>query len=475
MGVEYDKHGHTAQSSRFCQHAQHASQERGCIIVRAVVYYIIFTLIRAIPNYSYPFEKEQLYKYNRIAIESRTTTSPRKMGKRPPIDPAAVAAKSRSPHFDEFTKLPFLFFFTIGMVPHQHPAELHQRVWLERFRFAFHAVAYFNCAWCVIGESIYLFLAYSSEFPPDIITTTSLVMCIGILLLSFVKIMTIWWQRDELNAITMHLYDMCPRTPQEQLLYQVDDYVAQAKRQMTIYAWVQMVMIWLFNLFPVMSSVVYWAMGGGWEVDFPYVIWYPFDAYPRGIFEVVFGTQMAAAYFATAGILGADMLLCGLVVQLCMHYDRLTHRLREYTPTGQTGSAAQKRADYAELKACVQLHDRLLWIGKTMDSIFGVCVLFNLVSSIIILCMLAFLVVMAGVSMASVKYLMTLVTSVVQIYLVCLLGERCIDGVSWMVRRYGYVMIYNVFHTPVRRAWTSPMDCGMVNGIAAIGRIVKAF
>lgn len=88
------------------------------------------------------------------------------------------------------------------------------------------------------------------------------------------------------------------------------------------------------------------------------------------------------------------------------------------------------RFDYAELTDCVRRHDAILRLGARLDGIFGVCVLFNLVSSIVILCVLGFLVVTAGMSVALVKYGLTLITCTGQIFMVCLLGEKCVDAVS---------------------------------------------
>lgn len=334
---------------------------------------------------------------------------------------------SRPPHWAQFTNLPRWFFLTIGVLAFQNPDQTPTPRTSRRnvLLIALFIVSFVNTALCVAGE--YVFFAIAIRSPDmDAEMLTSLLLCIGYIMLSFAKVFTIWLKRPELDAVMRHFDALWPRSLTAQRHHRVDMYIAQANQLMRTYAYIQMIMIWFFNFFPIASITLYRIAGGGLSqrLEFPYPVWYPFDERAPVIFELTYVSQFWAAYFSAVAILGADMLLCSLVVQLCMHYDALAAQLCEYRPVGGG------RADAAQLRRCVQLHDRLLGIGHQLDGIFGVCVLFNVLSSIVILCMLAFLVLTAGISMAVVKYMMTLVTCTGQIYMVCLLGEKCVDAVS---------------------------------------------
>lgn len=238
-------------------------------------------------------------------------------------------------HFEAFTRLPRRFFATVGVSPFQTIGQPSLRPIRRLMQQSLFAASFTNTALCVLGEIIYLCLTFKRS---DFVETTSLVLCIGFILLGFVKITTILLQRCQLDELMAALYRLCPRTVADQEAFAVDAYAAHAGRLMRVYAWIQMAMIWLFNCYPLTTTVLGWWHTGDWRLDFPYVIWYPFDPYGRGWFELNFVSQMWAAYFSATCILATDLLLCGVVVQLCMHYDRLRDRLALYKP-GRRGHA----------------------------------------------------------------------------------------------------------------------------------------
>lgn len=337
-----------------------------------------------------------------------------------------VAPLAAANHFEHFTRLPYRLFYIIGVTPFATSV----KPWTVRtiIKAVYFFFSIMNVILSIIAEIIYVCLSFSRS---DFVELTSLVLCIGFLMLAIMKVCTILWQRRTMDDLMCQLQAICPQTVDDQRLYDSGTYVARAVRMQRLYACIQMTMIWLFNLYPMTLTLIGFVQHGRWRLDFPYILWYPYDPYGRGWFELNYMSQMWAAFWAATGILGADLLMCGIVLQLCMHYDRLQRRLLHFRPgNGATVRPEKSHADYAELADCVRTHDAVLRLTAQLDGIFGVCVLFNLVSSIVILCMLCFLVVTAGVSVALVKYVLTLVTCTGQIFVVCLLGERCIEAVG---------------------------------------------
>lgn len=335
---------------------------------------------------------------------------------------SASTVPNRLIEFEEFTSIPTAFFKTIGVTAvHQTNKKTSRtKQWCLNILFA---VSFLNTVLCWLGEITYLCMHFSAS---NFVDLTSLVLCIGFLFLAFVKLGTIIWKHKELKTLVLQLEQMFPQTHEQQMSFETARYAAHAKRLMIVYSWVQMVMIWLFSLYPLADSTINYVRRDVWKLDFPYLIWYPFDPYVSGWFVLNYLSQTWAAFFSATAILATDILLCGLVLQMCMHYDRLAQWLTEYRPNGECHSAI----DYMTMTRNVRLHNTILRMSVVLDDIFGVCVLLNLVSSVVIVCVLGFLVVTADQSVELLKYFLTLITCTGQIFMVCLLGEIFIDSVS---------------------------------------------
>lgn len=65
-----------------------------------------------------------------------------------------------------------------------------------------------------------------------------------------------------------------------------------------------------------------------------------------------------------------------------------------------------------------------------LDDIFGGSILFNFVSSAVIICVVGFLVTTADRIIEVVKYSFTLISSIIQVYIVCLMGDKFIVSVN---------------------------------------------
>lgn len=330
--------------------------------------------------------------------------------------------------FESFTRIPVNFFLTLGIVPFQ----LESRKPLTRKRKILLNVwfwlSFLNTALCVLGEMIYMVLIINSTRFVELI---GVVLCIGFIWLSFAKVGTALWRQRQLSSLTSKLYKMFPKNLLEQKCYRASEFAKRCRRMMRLYACLQMVMIALFTFTPLLNTIMLFVQHSVWSVDFAYLIWYPFDPYGRVWFELNYLSQMSAAYFAAAGILASDLLLCGLVFQMCMHFEYIGNRLRIYRPLGGRHSSL----DHLRQRHQVRYLAKIMRLGTDLDVIFGECILFNFVSSILIICVLGFLVVTAGQSSVLLMYGLTLATCIGQIYLVCLLGQMMIESVCTIKKK----------------------------------------
>lgn len=274
--------------------------------------------------------------------------------------------------FETFTKLPFIMFRTIGVLPFQTAASKNESASIctgQIIPWTIFYLTYINLGLLVLGEMIYFVLNFGKF--SSFVELTSVTLCIGFIWLSFAKVASIIWNRDYTNTVIAELNEMFPQTLWAQNDYQVHAHELHTKRIMIGYSALQMVMIWLFNLYPLSDTIVEYVRDGTWNVDFPYIIWYPFDPYVSGWFEVNFLSQIWAGYVAAAGILATDLLLCSIVLQICMHFDRLCVTLVEMEPPppptshviGNVGICPKKSAllgNRMSIEQSIKVHNKIM-------------------------------------------------------------------------------------------------------------------
>lgn len=262
---------------------------------------------------------------------------------------------------DSFTSLPRAFFKLIGM-----PSVPMSGVLKIRVNYLYHA-AFWNLGLCVFGEMVNIGRIMLGMENFTFLEITNLVLCIGFILMCFAKVLAVLHQSDRMHCLFTDLQAIHPISVEEQQLYCTHKYYLESRRVMQMYAFVQMLMIWCFNLSPLAETLMLYASTGLWEVVLPYPVYYPFDPYPRGLFEYLYVSQLWAAFVAATGILAVDMLLCGVVIQICMHFDVLKRNLTNFKPSGDA------RQDMAALKAYVAKHSETIRrVHVTLHTKFGI-------------------------------------------------------------------------------------------------------
>lgn len=229
---------------------------------------------------------------------------------------------------NSFTSIPRAFLKSIGM-----PSVPVHNVLKIQVNYLYHA-SFWNLGLCVLGEMIYFVRGTLGLGNLSFLDMTNLILCIGFIMMCFAKTFAILFQSERMNSLLTDLQAIYPTTLDEQDGYRAKIYYLSSQRVMKMYAFIQMFMIWCFNLFPFAETLMQWWADSTWEVVFPYLIWYPFNPYPRVLFEFLYASQFWAAYVSAAGILAVDMLLCGIVTQICMQFDDLKRKFFKLEPTG---------------------------------------------------------------------------------------------------------------------------------------------
>lgn len=229
-----------------------------------------------------------------------------------------MAKDLESGTFDSFTRMPNQFFKSIGLIPYSlHHESNHLQYQLLLLLFF---CSFTNLILLVLGECIYFVKTFGNF--KNFVDAVSVALCIGFIFLALAKVGVVFWKRDKMSRLMSDLEQMFPKTDLDAKDYDVAKYRSQTIFLMKFYSIVQMVMIWCFNFYPLTETLSGYMNDGSWEVgsllkrseilkaeisfffsiDFPYIIWYPFNPYASGYFELNYMSQMWAAYVSAAGM-----------------------------------------------------------------------------------------------------------------------------------------------------------------------------
>lgn len=262
---------------------------------------------------------------------------------------AKAFEKSEVISIEEFSKLPWAILSTVGM-----PAVTENNVLKIKINFLFYA-SFFNLAGCVFLEIVYVGIIVADPNKFNFMELVYLILCIGFIFIAIAKMITLSYKRGILSKLVGEFYEYFPKTVEDQRTFRVSHYVRRVKLIMSSYTFVQLFMIWCFNLFPLSETIKGYLHDGSWHMDFSYILWYPIDPYKRGFFEVFYASQFWAAHVSASGILVADILLCCIVKQIVMHYTDLKRRLLLLKPLDKL---ALKENDL--IKTYVEKHNKII-------------------------------------------------------------------------------------------------------------------
>lgn len=102
-----------------------------------------------------------------------------------------------------------------------------------------------------------------------------------------------------------------------------------------------------------MPPTTYFASLNKYFAGLPYIIWYPYDPYET--FLINYFSQMWGAYVSAAGMLATDLLICGAVQQLHMHFEHLNRCFLEMRPTKKNAAD-----EYKKLSKYVSMHNEII-------------------------------------------------------------------------------------------------------------------
>ncbi|XP_001662355.3 odorant receptor 85c [Aedes aegypti] len=333
------------------------------------------------------------------------------------LDPSLLLAFKRRQmndlvKFESFIRVPEIFFDMIGITRYGEARD----TWKARLKQAFFWSSYANTIFCLIIEHIY-FIKAAGNFT-NFLELTALAPCIGFTALSIVKIMTIKLNEAKLNGILDRLSDLFPRSHLDQDRYRTYNYNLESQMVMKSFSILYMILIWIFNLLPLVSMLVNYISTGILEKELPYFMWYWYDWHKAGYYEITFFHQNWGAFDSAVFNLSTDLLFCAIILLICLQFDILAYRLRH------------AKGDYKELEQCVKLHQSVVELSNQLEGIFSPSILVNFVGSSVIICLVGFQATSNISAFDLFKFILFLISSLVQVFLLCYYGNKLIEASS---------------------------------------------
>ncbi|XP_053690971.1 odorant receptor 85c-like [Sabethes cyaneus] len=314
--------------------------------------------------------------------------------------------------FESFIRVPEIFYDMIGITRYGEPRHTTR----ARLKQLFFWSSYANTIFCLIIEHIY-FIKAAGNFT-NFLELTALAPCIGFTALSIVKIMTVKLNEAKLNRILDRLNDLFPTSHLDQERYRTFQYNLESQVVMKSFSILYMILIWIFNLLPLVSMLVNYLANAVLEKELPYFMWYWYDWNKEGYYELTFFHQIWGGFDSAVFNLCTDLMFCAIILLLCLQFDIIAYRLKNATN------------DYRELVSCIELHQAVVDLSDQLESIFSPSILVNFVGSSVIICLVGFQATSEISAFDLFKFILFLISSLVQVFLLCYYGNKLIEASS---------------------------------------------
>lgn len=216
---------------------------------------------------------------------------------------------------EDFLSVPRRLLKYFGIVAVKRENEL---IFKQGLLFYF---AFFNMIFIIIFEIVYCYFSLTERINFDLQEIMFIGICLCYMIWSLFKSMPLIRKKEKIYNVLKELRSIHPKTDVDQKKYKIFECIKSMKTIMFHYSWVLVSMVSVYSSMPFVDVLKLYFTSGEWNVDFTYYIWYPFNAYRRGIFELCFISLYYDAICASVYIIGGDLFMLGILTQIAMQYD----------------------------------------------------------------------------------------------------------------------------------------------------------
>ncbi|XP_061388646.1 odorant receptor 85f-like [Musca vetustissima] len=232
------------------------------------------------------------------------------------------------------------------------------------------------------------------------------------------------------GAINQMLKEIYPKSGRERVDYHVNTFFWPKWMLSVIYFYIGAVAFIVIS--PLMESVIVYIisvarLGGVADAQFGYNklydIPYSFDHRNPAAYLLTYSLELLHAQFVVISNICGDIWLLCYTMQLCMHFNYLIRTLEHYQPDLENPSK-----DLEFIAGFSRKHQILLNIGSDINAVFGVQLLFILISTAATICCVGIYTLTQGVGRELLGYAAFLPCTVGQYYLICHYGQKLMSS-----------------------------------------------
>lgn len=266
-----------------------------------------------------------------------------------------------------------------------------------------------------------------------------------------VKIISMSIASNELN----HLFDVLdkihPKTTKLQRQYNIHGWLSKTKRMMKLYFLMLFCMMGNFVFIPLCIRLKVFIETGLWQLELVLKMWLPFETESLFPFSVVYVLQGWIGFTSTSYITSVDILVLAIVQLVSAHFNVIQQTFERIQPDVAMN-------DLKTIKRCI-VHQNVLneWVGsdpsilltvclltaigvffffvvihrisEKLNEIFRISNLVNYAGNTIVMCLMGFRLMIAGINEDFLLYAFSVITIATQTYCWAWMGDKLSESV----------------------------------------------
>ncbi|XP_049872162.1 putative odorant receptor 92a [Pectinophora gossypiella] len=268
------------------------------------------------------------------------------------------------------------------------------------------------------GEEIAFFTSKMSSQDKSFLELTALAPCIGIGVLSLVKIVCIVLKRCHITELMNQLgklyQEIVDDSKQTELRKTISRKIVHVKSFTTYYFVLNLVLISVYNFSTLLFMLYSYIKKETVKLVLPYDVIVPFSTTVWYNWLVVYVHSISCGFICVLYYTTVDALYCNLTSLICSNYSVISNEIEQLTPNNAH-----------TLNNIVKRHQYILKLSDVLEEIFALPNLYNVLVASVEICVLSFNI-MTGDWTKIPGFILFLLSQILQILVMSVFGENLI-------------------------------------------------
>ncbi|XP_059049030.1 odorant receptor 4-like [Achroia grisella] len=245
----------------------------------------------------------------------------------------------------------------------------------------------------LIGEHAYIIYIFHNLVSLEQLIGSNLHI-IGYGIISFGKLLTLWYKKNTFRQVVKELADIWPVAETNAKAVAIKNSSLKSLRSIEIlYVFLNVIGVSFYTLTPVALHIYRLTRGIPTDLGYVWQLYYPFDQTKPVVHELVYMYEIFAGMACVSCMLGCDVFFITMASHISMLLRILQVKITSIgTPDGD--KLVRESLDcYDEIVAVVKIHQRLIRYGNDLEDAFAVVNLINVLLSSVDICCVMFTIV----------------------------------------------------------------------------------